>query len=252
MKDCGILQVLKVLETLQKQLTYGVNCTEFKTIVKNVFLKHNFQIASFKATSPFYIQQQINLEPAKTILLIDQLESTFASFNNIETVANVFQSSKKTAQSFIIFEPFGKAKEPDFLVLTKDWILAFALKCLTPTKPTNQQVINLPKANLIYLLTNFQQMTFFLGSSYQMLKPSANWSSKAFNQTDLLPAKISFNPANPFGINPQIRIDQLDKNAFDKEFSFLKGYENIFSFAKVNHWAENVLNYLKALADCCH
>ena len=113
--------------------------------------------------------------------------------------------------------------------------MAFALKCLIPTKPTNQQVINLPKANLIYLLTNFQQMTFFLGSSYQMLKPSANWSIKAFNQTDLLPAKISFKPANPFGINPQIRIDQLDKNAFGKKFSFLKGYENIFSFAKVNH-----------------
>ena len=120
MKDYGILQLLNALEALQKQQTYGVNCTEFKTIVKNVFLKHNFQIASFKATSPFYIQQQINLEPAKTILLIDQLESTFASFNNIETVTNVFQNFKKTAQSFIVFEPFGKAKEPDFLVLTRD------------------------------------------------------------------------------------------------------------------------------------
>lgn len=181
-----------------------------------------------------------------------------------------------------IYQPFGSQNFPDFLILTKNWLIPIETKFSTKKRSNNSlnkqndrnsklNVLpkwnsNIPKANTIYLFANNEYLTFFVGNDYlstevrnKLIKYFDDFDEE--NKLEILKRNLieDYNKkvkneiqsvGNPTGICPSIRVDFLTRNDFkfgSKIFNPKDNKNGIFDFSKNNEWEKHVFDFLNEL-----
>lgn len=286
--DKGVESLIKFFNELQQEASFGANGKQFEESIKSKLINNNFITGSFdkKSGTNYIIKHTRNLTDKdlnKKDGYYDQIKRLVVNDKtNVEILSNPLKDYFNDNIYIYIYQPFGSQNFPDFLVLTKNWLIPIETKFSTKKNKKNSitkqsenlaklNVLpkwnsNIPKANTIYLFANNEYLTFFIGNDY-LSTEVRNKLIKYFDEFDednklkLLKEELikdydnivknnQYYVGNPTGICPSIRIDYLTKKDFKFGLNTFEPKHNkngIFDFSKNNKWEEHVFDFLNNL-----
>lgn len=242
-KENSILAFKEFFNEINKCKGHSNNGKDFEKNIMNLLETLNFRSKTWNSS---FALSNVDFTDSEKINIKKQILAK----NSIELVNN--PNSNISYIYIYIYQPFGSQNFPDFLIITKKYILPLEIKFSTKNEKNHlpKWNSNIPKSNCLYIYSRVNEdVIYFLGSDF-IGNDTRCLLNNFFSGFDVeIKEKLnnlkSENKENPFGLKPYIRKDYT----YDKGFCTSKdSKKGIYKYAEINHWKQNLLHFLDEIS----